>query len=68
MTSSGNRQLNTALHTIAMQQIRKGRRGEPYYRRRISEGDSHGQALRRLKRNICRAVFSALRQDRHLLD
>lgn len=53
----GNRQLNRALHTIAMTQIRKGGRGEPYYRRRISEGNNHAQALGRLKRQICRAVY-----------
>lgn len=53
----GNRQLNRALHTIAMTQIKKGGRGEPYYRRRITEGNSHAQALGRLKRQICRAVY-----------
>jgi transposase len=53
----GNRQMNRALHTIAMMQIRKGGRGEAYYRRRVSEGDSHAQAIRRVKRQVCRAVY-----------
>jgi transposase len=53
----GNRQINRALHTIAMMQIRKGGRGEAYYRRRVSEGDSHVQAIRRVKRQVCRAVY-----------
>jgi transposase len=54
---TGNRQINRALHTIAMMQIRKGGRGEQYYRRRVSEGDSHAQAIRRVKRQVCRAVY-----------
>lgn len=53
----GNRQINRALHTIAMTQIKKGGRGEPYYRRRIAEGNNHRQALGRLKRQICRVVY-----------
>ena len=62
-TRSGNRQLNRALHTIAMCQIRRGARGEPYYRRRISEGDSHAKALRSLKRKLCRVVYRCLVED-----
>ena len=62
-TRSGNRQLNRALHTIAMIQIRHGGRGEQYYRRRIADGDTHRQALRCLKRQVCRAVYNALITD-----
>jgi transposase len=62
-TRSGNRQLNRALYTIAMTQIRPGGRGEVYYRRRISEGDSHAKALRCLKRKLCRVVYSCLVED-----
>jgi transposase len=54
---TGNRQINSALHTIAVVQIRKGGRGEQYYRRRVNEGDSHAKALRRVKRQVCRAVY-----------
>ncbi|OBB65247.1 IS110 family transposase [Mycobacterium sp. 852014-50255_SCH5639931] len=62
-TRSGNRQLNRALHTIAMIQIRHGGRGEHYYRRRIADGDTHRQALRCLKRQLCRTVYRALLTD-----
>lgn len=63
LSRSGNRQLNTALHTIALSQIRRTGRGEVYYRRRVAEGNSHGQAMRSLKRQLCRVVYGALRAD-----
>lgn len=63
LTRSGNRQLNRALYTIAMLQIRRGGRGERYYRQRIADGDTHRRALRCLKRHICRAVYHALVTD-----
>lgn len=62
-TRSGNRQLNTALHTIALSQIRKEGLGEAYYRRRVAGGDSHAQAMRRLKRQLSRVVYVALTAD-----
>jgi transposase len=60
---TGNRQLNRALFTIALTQIKSGGRGEPYYRRRIAAGDSHRRALRSLKRHICRCVYRCLVAD-----
>lgn len=59
--TSGNRQLNRALHTIAMSQIRKGGLGgEDYYRRRVAEGNRHAQAIRCVKRRISRHVYNCL--------
>lgn len=40
MTRSGNRQLNAALHRIAVTQIRLDGLGQAYYRHRLAEGDS----------------------------
>lgn len=60
----GNRQLNRAFHTIALSQIRKNGAGDSYYRRRLAEGDSHANAMRILKRQVCRAVYARLRSDR----
>lgn len=62
-TKAGNRQLNRALHTIAMVHIRRGGHGEQYYRKRRDEGDNHRQAIRCLKRYVCRAVYHALAAD-----
>jgi hypothetical protein len=52
---SGNRQINTALHRIAMTQLRDGA-GQLYYRKRIEMGDPPVAALRRLKRRLARGV------------
>jgi transposase len=59
---SGNRQVNTALHRIAMTQLRDGA-GREYYRKRIEMGDPPMAALRRLKRRLARLVFNSMRAD-----
>jgi transposase len=63
MTRSGNRQLNAALHRIAVTQIRLSGLGQIYYRHRLIEGDSTPEALRCLKRRLARVVFGHLHTD-----
>ena len=63
MTRSGNRQLNAALHRIAVTQIRLDGLGQTYYRHRLAEGDSTSEALRCLKRRLSRVVFNHLHTD-----
>ena len=63
MTRSGNRQLNAALHRIAVTQIRLDGLGQTYYRKRLQVGDSSAEALRCLKRRLSRVVFSRLHTD-----
>jgi transposase len=63
MTRSGNRQLNAALHRIAVTQIRLDGLGQTYYRHRINTGDSKTEALRCLKRRLARVVFGHLHTD-----
>ncbi len=63
MTTSGNRQINMALHRIAVTQLRLDGPGRTYYRKRIDAGDSPAKARRCLKRRIARVVFSRLRAD-----
>jgi transposase len=53
-TRSGNRQLNMALHRIAVTQIHMDSLGQVYYRKRLAEGDSRGHALRSFKRRLAR--------------
>jgi transposase len=65
MTRSGNRQLNAALHRIAVTQIRLDGLGQAYYRHRQAEGDSTTEALRCLKRRLARIVFKHLHTDHH---
>lgn len=63
MTRSGNRQLNAALHRIAITQIRLDGLGQTYYRKRLTAGDSSTEALRCLKRRLARVVFHHLHTD-----
>jgi transposase len=63
MTRSGNRQLNAALHRIAVTQIRLDGLGQAYYRKRVTAGDSRTEALRCLKRRLARVVFHHLHTD-----
>jgi transposase len=63
MTRSGNRQLNAALHRIAVTQVRLDGLGRTYYRKRLATGASNPEALRCLKRRIARVVFHHLHAD-----
>jgi transposase len=67
MSRTGNRQLNAALHRIAVTQIRLDSLGRTYYRKRIDGGDSTTEALRCLKRRLARTVFNALGADQQSL-
>ena len=61
LSRGGNRQLNAALHRIALTQIRlTGSLGQVYYQRRRGQGDSTMEALRVLKRRLARVVFNLL--------
>jgi transposase len=63
MSRVGNRQLNTALHRIAVTQIRLDGLGKAYYRKRLDAGASTTEALRSLKRRLARVVYHALQAD-----
>ena len=60
LARGGNRQLNAALHRIAVTQIRLDGQGRDYYQRRRQGGDSTMEALRALKRRLARVVFNLL--------
>jgi transposase len=61
LARGGNRQLNAALHRIAVTQIRLDGLGKLYYQRRRANGDTSMEALRALKRRLARVVFNTLR-------
>lgn len=63
MNKSGNRQLNAALHRIAVTQIRLDGLGRAYYQKRIAAGDTTTEALRALKRRLARVVFNTLKNN-----
>jgi transposase len=51
LSRGGNRQLNRALYTMAITQIRADTEG-PYYQRKRAEGMTEREALRCLKRRL----------------
>jgi len=64
LTRSGNRQLNAALHRIAVTQIRlTDSLGKTYYDKKKAEGMSSPEALRCLKRRLARVVYNTLTTD-----
>jgi transposase len=65
-TRRGNRQLGTAIHRIAVTQLRMTCPGREFFQRRLEEGDSRARALRALKRRLARVVFQRLHADRGL--
>jgi len=60
----GNRQLNCALHRIAVTQGRVHPPARQFLARKQAEGKSRMEALRALKRHLARAVWQALRASR----
>ena len=61
LARGGNRQLNAALHRIAVTQTRlPGSLGQAFYQRRRAGGDTTMEALRALKRRLARVVFALL--------
>jgi len=59
----GNRQLNCALHRIAITQARIHPPARTYLERKQAEGKSRREALRCLKRQLARTVYVTLRKE-----
>jgi len=62
LNRTGNRQLNAALHRIAVTQIRTHEPARAYLERRQREGLSKREALRCLKRHLIKVVYRRLGQ------
>ena len=63
LNRGGNRQLNTAMHRIAVTQIRLQGRGRAYMEQRMAAGNTKTEALRALRRRISDEVYRRLWQD-----
>lgn len=59
----GNRQLNCALHRIAITQGRVQPPARAYLERKQSEGKSRREAIRCLKRQLARTVYTTLKSE-----
>lgn len=63
LNRGGNRQLNVALHRIAITQMRLGGEASTYIARRLTRGDTKTEAIRALRRQISDEVYRRLRRD-----
>ena len=64
LSQRGNRQLNHALHMVAVCQLRQPHSdGRAYFDRRVGEGKTNKEALRALKRQVSNAVYRQLVAD-----
>jgi len=63
LNRGGNRQINLALHRIAITQLRVGAEGRTYFEHRLAVGDTRTEALRALRRRISDEVYRRLRHD-----
>ena len=63
LNRGGNRQLNVALHRIAITQVRLAGPGKAYLDHRQASGDTRTEAIRALRRRISDEVFRRLRAD-----
>jgi transposase len=59
----GNRQLNCALHRIAVTQGRSHPPARAYLERKQAEGKTRREALRCLKRQLARTVYTTLKNE-----
>jgi len=60
LNRGGDRQLNRAIHTIALVRMIRDERSRIYLQRRLAEGATRRQVLRSLKRYVIRDVFRQL--------
>lgn len=59
----GNRQLNAALHRIAITQSRHDPQSRAYLKKRMDNGDTKREAIRALRRRLSDVVYRTLRAD-----
>jgi len=63
LSRAGNRQLNSAMHVIAVCQARDPGPGRDHYRRKLAEAKTPAEARRSLKRQLSNVVYKHLVAD-----
>jgi transposase len=63
LSRTGNRQLNVALHRIAITQLQREGPGKTYVEHRRTMGNTKTEAIRALRRRISDEVFRRMRHD-----
>ena len=68
LSRTGNRQLNAAIHRIAVTQMRIHDEAKAYLERRIAMGNTKTEAIRALKRKLSDVVYRRLLTDAEAAD
>ena len=64
LSRRGNRQLNHAIHMVAICQIRQTHsEGRAYFEKKVAEGKTKREAIRSLKRQVSNTVYRQLVLD-----
>lgn len=63
LSRGGNRQLNVALHRIAITQLQRPGRGQDYLAKRLAAGDTKTEAIRALRRRLSDEVYRRMQHD-----
>ena len=63
LSRRGNRDLNKVLHIAAVTQLSRDTAGRAFYRRKLAEGKTRGEAKRALKRQLSDVVYRRLNAD-----
>ena len=63
LSRAGDRQLNYALHVMAITQTQRATPGREYYLRKRAAGKTHKEALRCLKRRLADVVYRTMIRD-----
>jgi transposase len=63
LSRAGNRQLNAAVHVIAVCQARDPGPGRNYYQRKLTESKTPAEARRSLKRQLSNVIYKRLLAD-----
>jgi len=63
LSRAGNRQLNAAVHVVAICQARDPGPGQDHYRRKLTEAKTPAEARRSLKRQLSNVIYKRLLAD-----
>jgi hypothetical protein len=64
LSRSGDRRLNSAIHLVAVTQVRmRTSRGRRYHDTKIAEGKTHNEAMRCLKRRLASHLWRRMARD-----
>jgi hypothetical protein len=63
LSRGGNRQINRALHVMAVVQLRNPPEGRAYYDRKVAAGKTPNEAMRVLKRRLSDIVYKTMLDD-----